>query len=91
MVFIGLSLLLTAFASAAEAAVTLANPFRVRRMAAEGVTGARLADGILEREEWHVYALIIVKNAALIVAASLTTVGHCVGRILSDVARTLPL
>jgi putative hemolysin len=66
-------LLLTAFASAAEAAVTLANPFRVRRMATEGVKGARLADSILEREEWHLYALLIVKNAALIVAASLTT------------------
>jgi len=73
VVFIGMSLLLTAFASAAEAAVTLANPFRVRRKATEGVKGASLADSVLERGEWHLYALLIVKNAALIIAASLTT------------------
>jgi putative hemolysin len=71
---IGLSLLLTAFASAAEAAVTLANPFRVKRMAKEEIKGADRADAILEREEWHLSALLILKNAALIVAACLTTV-----------------
>ncbi len=31
-------------------------------------------DGILEREEWHLSALLILKNSALIVAASLTTI-----------------
>jgi putative hemolysin len=71
---IGLSLLLTAFASAAEAAVTLANPFRVKRMAGEEIRGADRANAILEREEWHLSALLILKNAALIVAACLTTV-----------------
>ncbi|HUV73512.1 MAG TPA: hemolysin family protein [Anaerolineae bacterium] len=71
---IGLSLLLTAFASAAEAALTLANPFRVKRMAGEEIRGADRANAILEREEWHLSALLILKNAALIVAACLTTV-----------------
>ncbi|HUW96687.1 MAG TPA: hemolysin family protein [Anaerolineae bacterium] len=71
---IGLSLLLTAFASAAEAAVTLANPFRMKRMAGEEIRGADRANAILEREEWHLSALLILKNAALIVAACLTTV-----------------
>jgi putative hemolysin len=71
---IALSLLLTAFASAAEAAVTLANPFRVKRMAKEEIRGADRANAILEREEWHLSALLILKNAALIVAACLTTV-----------------
>ncbi|MGB9299438.1 MAG: hemolysin family protein [Anaerolineae bacterium] len=73
MAFIGLSLLLTAFASAAEAAVTLANPFRVKRMAREGIRGADAVESILEREEWHLTALLILKNAALILAACLTT------------------
>lgn len=71
---IGLSLLLTAFASAAEAAVTSANPFRVKRMAREGTSGADRANAILERDEWHLSALLILKNAALIIAACLTTV-----------------
>ena len=73
MAFIGLSLILTAFASAAEAAVTLANPFRVKRMAREGIKGADAVESILEREEWHLTALLILKNAALILAACLTT------------------
>lgn len=73
MAFIGLSLILTAFASAAEAAVTLANPFRVKRMAREGIKGADAVESILEREEWYLTALLIVKNAALILAACLTT------------------
>ncbi len=70
---IGLSLILTAFASAAEAALTSANPFRVKRMAAEGVPRAELLDSILEQDEWHLSALLILKNAAVIVAACLTT------------------
>ena len=73
MAFIGLSLILTAFASAAEAAVSLANPFRVKRMAREGIRGADAVESILEREEWHLTALLILKNAALILAACLTT------------------
>ena len=52
----------------------MANPFRVKRMAREGRRGADLVDGILEREEWHLSALLILKNSALIVAASLTTI-----------------
>lgn len=52
----------------------MANPFRVKRMAREGRRGADLVDGILEREEWHISALLILKNSALIVAASLTTI-----------------
>ncbi len=43
-------------------------------MAREGRRGADLVDGILEREEWHLSALLILKNSALIVAASLTTI-----------------
>jgi putative hemolysin len=66
-------LLLTAFAAAAEAAVASANPFRVKRMAKDEVPGAARVDGILEREEWHLSALLILKNSALIVAACLTT------------------
>jgi len=52
----------------------LANPFRVKRMAGEEIRGADRANAILEREEWHLSALLILKNAALIVAACLTTV-----------------
>ncbi len=43
-------------------------------MAREGRRGSDLVDGILEREEWHLSALLILKNSALIVAASLTTI-----------------
>jgi len=43
-------------------------------MAREGRRGADLVDSILEREEWHLSALLILKNSALIVAASLTTI-----------------
>jgi putative hemolysin len=71
---IGLSLLLTAFASAAEVAVISANPFRIKRMAKEGVAKAELVNSILDREEWYLSALLIAKNAALIVAACLTTI-----------------
>ena len=74
LALIGLSLLLTAFASAAEAAIMSANPFRVKRMAREGVSRADLVDSILEREEWYVSALLILKNAAVIVAACLSTI-----------------
>ena len=74
LALIVVSLLLTAFASAAEAAVASANPFRMRRMAKEGVRGAARADRILQREGWHLSALLILKNAALIVAACLTTI-----------------
>ena len=74
LTLIGLSLLLTAFASAAEAAVVSANPFRMKRMAREGVANADLVDSILDREEWYVSTLLILKNAALIVAACLTTI-----------------
>ncbi len=70
----GLSLALTAFASGAEAAIMSANPFRVRRMAREKVAAAELVDSILDREEWYVSALLILKNGALIVATCLTTV-----------------
>ena len=52
----------------------MANPFRVKRMAGEEIRGADRANAILEREEWHLSALLILKNAALIVAACLTTV-----------------
>ncbi len=51
-----------------------ANPFRVKRMAKDEVPGALRLDSILEREEWHLSALLILKNSALIVAACLTTV-----------------
>jgi putative hemolysin len=71
---IGLSLLATAFASTAEAALTSANPFRLKRMAKEGLPGAGLADSVLENEEWHLSALLILKNAALILAACLATI-----------------
>jgi Mg2+/Co2+ transporter CorB len=71
---IGVSLFLTAFASGAEAAVASANRFRVRRMAKDGVEGAGRLDRILDREEGHLSALLILKNAALILAACLTTV-----------------
>lgn len=71
---IGASLLLTAFAAAAEAAVASANPFRVKRMAKDEVAGAGRVDSILEREEWHLSALLILKNSALIVAACLTSI-----------------
>ncbi len=71
---IGLSLLLTAFASAAEAAVASANPFQIKRMAKEGLARAELLDSILDREEWYGSALLILKNAALIVAACLSTI-----------------
>jgi len=74
LALIGLSLVLTAFASAAEAAITSANPFRVKRMAREGVPSATLVEFILDHEESHLAALLILKNAALIVAASLTTI-----------------
>jgi len=74
LTLIGLSLLLTAFASAAEAAVVSANPLRMKRMATEGVANADLVDSILDREEWYVSTLLILKNAALIVAACLTTI-----------------
>lgn len=74
LALIGLSLVLTAFASAAEAAITSANPFRVKRMAREGVPSAKLVEFILDHEESHLAALLILKNAALIVAASLTTI-----------------
>lgn len=70
----GLSLVLTAFASGAEAAIMSANPFRVRRMAREKVAAAELVDSILDREEWYTSALLILKNGALIVATCLTTV-----------------
>jgi putative hemolysin len=71
---ISLSLLGTAFACAAEAALTSANPFRVKRMSREGVPRAGLLESILEREEWYLSALLILKNAAVIVAACLTTI-----------------
>jgi putative hemolysin len=74
LAFIGLSLLLTAFASAAEAAVTMANPFRAKRLARQGIKGADAIERILDREAWHVSALMILKNAALILAACLTTI-----------------
>lgn len=67
-------MLLTAFAAAAEAAVASANPFRVKRMAKDEVAGAGRVDSILEREEWHLSALLILKNSALIVAACLTSI-----------------
>lgn len=66
--------MLTAFASAAETALTSANPFRVKRMAKEGLPAAELAASVLEREQWHLSALLILKNVALIVAACLATV-----------------
>jgi len=53
---IGMSLLLTAFASAAEAAVISANPFRMKRMAREEVARAALVDSVLDREEWYLRA-----------------------------------
>lgn len=74
LALIGLSLVLTAFASAGEAAITSASPFRVKRMAGEGVPSAKLVEFILDHEESHLAALLILKNAALIVAASLTTI-----------------
>ena len=74
LALIGLSLMLTAFASAAEAAITSANPFRVKRMAREGVPSAKLVEFILDHEQSHLAALLILKNAALIVATSLTTI-----------------
>jgi putative hemolysin len=67
-------LLLTAFASAAEAAVISANPFRIKRMAKEGTAKAELVDSMLNREEWYLSALLILKNTALIVAACLSTI-----------------
>ena len=66
--------MLTAFASAAETALTSANPFRVKRMAKEGLRAAELTASVLEREQWHLSALLILKNVALIVAACLATV-----------------
>jgi putative hemolysin len=72
--FIGLSLILTAFASAAEAAITTANPFRVKRMAGQGTNGADDIESILDPEGWHLSALLILKNAALILAACLATI-----------------
>jgi putative hemolysin len=54
--------------------VASANPFRVKRMAKDEVPGAGRVDSILEREEWHLSALLILKNSALIVAACLTTI-----------------
>ncbi|HJX37838.1 MAG TPA: hemolysin family protein [Anaerolineae bacterium] len=66
--------MLTAFASAAETALTSANPFRVKRMAKEGLPAAELAASVLEHEQWHLSALLILKNVALIVAACLATV-----------------
>ncbi len=51
-----------------------ANPFRVKRMAKDEVAGAGRVDSILEREEWHLSALLILKNSALIVAACLTSI-----------------
>jgi len=51
-----------------------ANPFRVKRMAREGVSRADLVDSILEREQWYLSALLIQKNAAVIVAACLSTI-----------------
>jgi putative hemolysin len=74
LAFIGLSLILTAFASAAEAAVTMANPFRVKRMARQRTEGADKIESVLEREGWHLSSLLILKNAALILAACLTTI-----------------
>lgn len=74
LALIGLSLILTAFASAAEAAVISANPFRIKRMAKEGTARAGLVDSILDREEWYLSALLILKNTALIVAACLSTI-----------------
>jgi len=74
LAFVGLSLILTAFASAAEAAVTMANPFRVKRMARQGIKGADTIESIVQRESWHVSALLILKNAALILATCLTTI-----------------
>jgi CBS domain containing-hemolysin-like protein len=43
-------------------------------MAKEGVPSAKLVEFILDHEESHLAALLILKNAALIVAASLTTI-----------------
>jgi putative hemolysin len=74
LALIGMSLVLTAFASAAEAAIVAANPFRMKRMAKEGVTRAELMSSILDRGEWYLSALLILKNAALILAACLTTI-----------------
>jgi len=54
--------------------VASANPFRVKRMAKDEVAGAGRVDSILEREEWHLSALLILKNSALIVAACLTSI-----------------
>lgn len=73
LALIGLSFILTAFASAAEAAIMSANPFRVKRMAREGVARAELLDSVLDAQERHLAAMLILKNAALIVAACLTT------------------
>ncbi|HEM61449.1 MAG TPA: DUF21 domain-containing protein, partial [Chloroflexi bacterium] len=74
MALIAISLLLTAFASASETALTSANPFRVKRMAREKLAGAELVESILQREQWHLSALLILKNTALIVATCLATV-----------------
>jgi putative hemolysin len=74
LTLIGLSLLLTAFASAAEAAVISANPFRIKRMAKEGTARAESVDSMLDRKEWYLSALLILKNTALIVAACLSTI-----------------
>jgi putative hemolysin len=43
-------------------------------MSREGVPRAGLLESILEREEWYLSALLILKNAAVIVAACLTTI-----------------
>ena len=56
LTLVGLSLQLTAFGSAAEAAVISANPFRMKRMAKEEVARAELGDSILDREEWYLRA-----------------------------------
>jgi putative hemolysin len=74
LAIIGISLVLTAFASASEAALMTANPFRVKRMAREKLSGAELVDAILEKKQWHLSALLILKNTALIVATCLATI-----------------
>lgn len=74
MVLIAISLLLTAFASASETALTSANPFRVKRMARDKLPGAELVESVLQREQWHLSALLILKNTALIMATFLATI-----------------
>ena len=81
-------LLLAAYLSAAETAITGASRQRMHRLAQQGNKRAALVNGLLERKDETVSAVLLGNNVVNIFSASLTTAVLTVGsRLAVTVAR----